>query len=71
MKTTALKITGMNCAACASAVKNALAAVPKVRAAEVSLERGSARVEHDGADEGALLRAVADEGYEVVAVGAQ
>ena len=69
MKTLELKVIGMNCGACANAVQSALAAVHGVRRAEVSLERGSVRVEHDGADEQALLRADAEEGYEAAMSG--
>jgi copper chaperone len=59
-----LKIEGMNCGHCKKAVEQALASVPGVeRVVEVSVERGSARVDGD-ADPRALITAVVDEGYQ-------
>ena len=69
MKTTELTVKGMQCCSFANAVQLALAAVPGVRSVEVSLKRGSAQIGHDGADAQALLRAVADEGYEATVGG--
>ena len=57
-----LKITGMTCGHCARAVTGALKGVPGVKAAEVDLHGGSARVE-GSPDLAALLAAVAEEGY--------
>ena len=64
MQTTRLKITGMSCQSCVSHTKKALELVEGVRSVEVSLEPGEAIVEHEGAETGKLLSAVADEGYE-------
>lgn len=65
MRTT-LTITGMSCVHCKRAVFTALAAVPGIIRAEVSL--GRAEVEHDGsAGVAALKEAVAAAGYEVTA----
>lgn len=59
-----LKIEGMSCGHCVSAVEKALAAVPGVRSVEeVSLERGEARLEGQP-DLQHLIAAVEDEGYE-------
>lgn len=58
-----LKITGMTCGHCVRSVTGALKAVPGVKAAEVDLESGSAKVEGDP-DPAALLAAVAEEGYQ-------
>jgi copper chaperone len=58
-----LKIDGMSCSHCVSAVRRALAAVPGVREViEVSLERGLARVDGD-VDVQRLIAAVEAEGY--------
>ena len=60
-ETTNLKIEGMTCVNCAVHVEKALEAVRKVRAVTVRLDEG-AQVEHDGADEKELVRAVAAAG---------
>ena len=59
---TQLAITGMTCAHCQNAVKNALETVEGVQKAEVDLQRGFARVEGD-ADAKELVAAVEEEGY--------
>ncbi len=65
MKTHLLRITGMTCDHCASAIEKALAALPGVKA-EVSYEEGIARVESSGAVEaGQLLATVQAKGYGV------
>ena len=56
-----LRIEGMTCAKCAVHVEKAIEAVPKVREVKVTLEEG-AEVEHEGADEKELIRAVAAAG---------
>ena len=61
--TTELKIEGMSCEHCVAAVKKALEGVQGVRAAAVSLQEESARVEHDGADPEKMVAAVEEEGY--------
>jgi copper chaperone len=58
-----LKITGMTCGHCVSAVTGALKGVKGVTAAEVDLKSGSAVVEGT-ADPAALVAAVAEEGYQ-------
>ncbi|HHB11984.1 MAG TPA: heavy metal-binding protein [Chromatiales bacterium] len=63
-----LTIKGMTCMHCVSAVKKALEAVPGVKRAEVSLDKGQAVVEGEP-DPQALLAAVRDEGYEAQIAG--
>ena len=65
MKTTKIKIEGMNCAGCVASTRQAIQSVPGVRRVEVDLSAGRAEVEHDDqttAD--ALLTAVTDAGYD-------
>lgn len=59
---TELKITGMTCGHCQTAVTKALKGVPGVRDARVDLQNGTAVVEGD-ADPSKLVEAVVDEGY--------
>lgn len=47
MQSKLLKVTGMTCGGCVSKVHNALAAVPGVHQAEVSLAAGEATVHYD------------------------
>ncbi|MFP4607892.1 MAG: heavy-metal-associated domain-containing protein [Thiohalospira sp.] len=63
MAGTTLKVTGMTCGHCVNAVKEALEEVEGVESAEVSLEEGKAEVTGT-ADPSALLKAVAEEGYQ-------
>lgn len=63
MATIALRITGMSCEHCVAAVKEALEAVDGVECAEASLEKGRAEV-IGNAEPPALVRAVAEKGYE-------
>jgi len=63
-----LKIEGMSCKHCVAHVTEALAGVPGVESAQVSLESKSAVVLGPALDEAAMKAAVADAGYEVVAV---
>ena len=60
---TELKIEGMTCGHCTSAVKKALEGVDGVTAATVDLAAGRAHVEGQ-ADTAALVAAVQDEGYQ-------
>ena len=61
---TTVSIEGMTCQHCTRAVFTALAAVPGIARAEVSI--GSARVEHDGSVTVSQLReAIAVAGYVV------
>lgn len=70
--TTKLKVTGMTCGHCKSAVEGAVREVPGVEAATVDLESGSVTVEHaESVSVESLSRAVASAGYEMVGVGSQ
>lgn len=60
---TQLKIDGMTCGHCQSAVKNALESVAGVQRADVDLAQGIARVEGE-ADVDTLIAAVEEEGYQ-------
>ena len=66
MKT--VKVEGMMCAHCVAHVKEALEAIPGVRA-DVDLDSGTAKVESDSpvADE-ALTQAVVGAGYQVTGI---
>lgn len=66
MTTSTLKITGMTCGHCVSAVTRALESRDGVSRAEVDLEGGTARVQYDEARVSLqeLESAVVDEGYE-------
>jgi len=68
METTVMKIGGMTCGGCVRSVSGVLRAQPGVNAADVSLERGEARIEFDPAKTGlAQLRtAIEDAGYEAL-----
>jgi copper chaperone len=69
MESITLKVQGMTCQGCVRSVKKVLEGVPGVNDAEVSLERGEARVSFDPARAGpAQLRdAVEQAGYGVAA----
>src|SRR5207248_8216261 len=58
-----LVVTGMTCASCVASVEDALRGVSGVRDADVNLATERARVEVDGADDAALIRAVERAGY--------
>ena len=60
---TILKISGMTCSHCVSAVNRALQQVPGVEQADVSLDPQQAVVTGN-ADPQALVAAVREEGYE-------
>jgi copper chaperone len=62
MMTTEIKVTGMSCQHCVSAVTRALGSVPGATGVQVDLATGLARVEGE-ADAEALIRALADAGY--------
>ncbi|HQU16275.1 MAG: hypothetical protein B7Z66_00175 [Chromatiales bacterium 21-64-14] len=62
MSETTLKVSGMTCGHCVSAVTKALKGVPGVESADVSLEKKQAVVK-GSADAQALVRAVTGEGY--------
>lgn len=69
MQTKTLKIEGMRCGSCASAIKALIEREPGVQAAQVSHETGEARILFDPAkvDEQKLTAAVERPGYRVVA----
>ena len=63
-----LKVSGMSCQHCSGAVTKALEAVPGVSRVAVDLVSGLARIEGDAAPD-ALVRAVAEAGYEAALAG--
>jgi copper chaperone len=63
-----LKVEGMSCNHCVNHVKNALTEIPGVESAEVSLAKKSAVVTGADLDDAAMKAAVAEAGYEVVAI---
>jgi heavy metal translocating P-type ATPase len=63
-RTVSLRISGMTCASCVGRVERALRAVPGVVDAAVNLATGRATVRALGDVTGALVRAVAEAGYE-------
>jgi copper chaperone len=63
-----LSVEGMSCKHCVNHVKNALEGVAGVDSAEVELETKSAVVQGADLDDAALKAAVAEAGYEVVAI---
>ncbi|WP_420594003.1 CopZ family metallochaperone [Deinococcus sp.] len=60
--TTELKISGMTCGHCQTAVTSALKSVPGVQDVSVDLQGGTAQVQGQ-ADQQALIAAVKEEGY--------
>ncbi|HET9453761.1 MAG TPA: cation transporter [Gemmatimonadaceae bacterium] len=69
MTKTTLQIRGMSCGHCVKGVTKALAGLDGVQVEQVQI--GSATVQYDPAKvtPDAMREAVADEGYEVTAVG--
>ncbi|PZR00219.1 MAG: heavy metal translocating P-type ATPase [Cereibacter sphaeroides] len=65
--TLVLEVEGMTCASCVAHVERALKAVPGVTGATVNLATERAEVTGATLDRAALVRAVADAGYEVAA----
>ncbi len=63
MAKTKLKIEGMMCEGCVSNVKKALESVPETIKVDIDLKKGLAVIEHDGASDDALIRAVVDAGF--------
>lgn len=61
---TFLKIEGMKCGGCVSAVEKSLMAQPSVRSVKVDLEAGSAAVTHEGGDPSAFVAAIEDAGFD-------
>jgi len=66
MEQIALQVNGMTCSGCARSVKRVLESVAGVQSADVSLDKGEARVVYDPsrATLERLKAAVADAGYE-------
>jgi copper ion binding protein len=71
MTNVTLAIQGMTCNHCVMRVQKALADVPGVHRAVVTLEPGQAKVEYDGSASTAeaMTAAVAQAGYSASAVG--
>ena len=69
MKTTTLKIEGMQCVSCANTIKGLLDREPGVQMAAVSFEAGEARVLFDpkAVAEEQLVRTIERPGFRVVA----
>lgn len=63
-----ISIEGMSCGHCVSHVTSALSALDGVTSVTVDLAGKSAVVEGDALDDGQIRAAVADAGYEVVAI---
>lgn len=64
MPITTLRIEGMTCDHCVHTVQQALASVPGVQSAEVSLDQKKAVVQtQEPLNLSAVMRAVEDEGY--------
>lgn len=61
-----LRVSGMTCGHCVSAVTKAVEAIPSVEDVAVDLERGEVTV-RGTPDERAVRQAIAEEGYEVQA----
>jgi len=53
----------MSCQSCVAHTKKALESVAGVRSVEVNLEAEEAVVQHEGAEQDALVAAVTEEGY--------
>ena len=58
-----LTVDGMMCEGCVKSVKDSLEKTDKVRSVDVNLKKGTASVEHDGATDEALIKAVVDAGF--------
>lgn len=59
-----LKVSGMTCGHCVSAVSRAVRAIPGTENVAVDLDRGEVTVQGDP-DPNAVRAAIAEEGYEV------
>jgi copper chaperone len=63
--TRSIKVTGMSCDHCASAVRAELGSLPGVTAVEVDVAAGTVRVSAEPMPgDGALREAIAEAGYE-------
>ena len=66
-----LSIEGMSCAHCVAHVKSALSGIQGVTSVQVDLATKSAVVTGGALDDGQLKAAVADVGYQVVAISCE
>lgn len=68
MKVVALKIEGMHCEGCASAIQALLIRITGVQRAAISFKSSEARVHYDPAQtsEGQLVAAIQQVGYRVI-----
>ncbi|TXG79881.1 MAG: heavy-metal-associated domain-containing protein [Rhodocyclaceae bacterium] len=66
MESAIIKIAGMTCMGCVRSVTNVLQALPGVNRAEVSLERGEAKIDFEAGqvDAAAMKAAVVKAGFE-------
>jgi len=66
MESTIIKVGGMSCGGCVKSVTGILTALPGVAQAEVSLEKGEARIDFDAGQvtRAVLVEAIADAGFE-------
>ncbi len=71
MTTATLKLRGMSCASCANSVQSAIQRVPGVTTAQVNFAAEQAHVEynHRATTLDVIQQAVADAGYEAIALG--
>ena len=63
MTKTTLKIEGMMCEGCVKSVRESVEKTDKVTSVDVNLKKGTATVEHGGASDEALIKAVVDAGF--------
>lgn len=61
---TLLRSEELSCPSCVAKIEAALKGVPGVQRAKVHFSTGRIEVEHEQADEGELLQAVRDAGYD-------
>jgi copper chaperone len=66
METTVLKVVGMSCGGCVKSVTTVLQELPGVAKAEVSLEKGEAKVDFEpgAVTRAAMAQAIVDAGFE-------
>ena len=66
METTVLKVGGMSCGGCVKSVTTVLQALPGVAKAEVSLEKGEAKVDFEAGEvtRAAMVQAIDAAGFE-------
>ena len=66
MESTTLKVAGMSCGGCVKSVTSVLLGLPGVTKAEVSLEKGEAKVDYEvgKVTRAAMAQAIVDAGFE-------